>query len=198
MLTTHIYYRNPRWNITNWIRYFVAVNTITILSNTKYCKISFVWSAVPVIKIFQKDNISIFWTFSMCIGDGSRQFWWTLTYQRQLLDVILSGFAVRKVIRLDVIWLKRSSSGVIFYRFARSRAVNSQLCLHETIDYSVSNCFMNIKMKSIIIYVETNFRHANHSAAFVSGRLLRFHIPKFHHIPVTCWCLLPSDLVNTS
>ena len=54
-----------------------------------------------------------------------------------------------------------------FVLSAQSRAVSSQLCLHETIDYSVSNCFMNIKMKSIIINIETNFRHANHSAAFV-------------------------------
>ena len=65
----------------NWIRFFFLVNAITILSNTKYCKISFVWSAVPFIKnIFQKDKMSIFWTFSMCFGDGSWQFWWTLTY----------------------------------------------------------------------------------------------------------------------
>ena len=95
-LATHYRYayllQNPRWNNTNWIRYFVAVSAITILSNTKYCKISFVWSALPVIIFFQKDNISIFQTFSACIGDGSRQFWWTLTYQRQLLDVILVIF----------------------------------------------------------------------------------------------------------
>ena len=31
----------------------------------------------------------------MCIGDGSRHFRWTLTYQRQFLIVIQSGFAVR-------------------------------------------------------------------------------------------------------
>ena len=88
-----------------------------------------------------------------------------------------------------------------FFLSALSRAVSSHLCLHETIDYSVSNCFMNIKMKSNIINVETIFRHANHSAAFVSGRLLRFHIPNFHPIPATCWCLLPGmpgDLVLIS
>ena len=56
----------------------------------------------------------------------------------------------------------------------------------RTIDYSVNNCFMNIKMKSNMINVEINFRDAIHSAAFVSGRLLRFHIPKFHPITVTC------------
>ena len=73
---------------------------------------------------------------------------------------------------------------LVFYPSARSRAVSSQLCLHKTIDYSVSNCFMNMKMKSNIINVETSFRHANNSAAFVSGRLLRFQIPKFHLIKV--------------
>ena len=38
--------------------------------------------------------------------------------------------------------------GLVFIVSARSRAVSSQLCLHETIDYLVSNCFMNIKMKT--------------------------------------------------
>ena len=66
---------------------------------------------------------------------------------------------------------------LVFVLFARSRAVSSQLCLHETIDYSECNCFMNIKMKSImIINVETNFRHANYSAAFLlrENRLCTF------------------------
>ena len=45
---------------------------------------------------------------------------------------------------------------------------------------------MNIKMKNSIINVETSFRIANHSAAFVAGMLLRFHKPKFHLIPVIC------------
>ena len=130
---------------------FFAVNAMTILSNTKYCKIAIVWSAVPVIICFskekkeeiwlspmtkaptpeemskgqsdntnnatkkfdytavadrlrtvswsnygKKDKMSIFWTFSMCFGDCFGQFWWTHTYQRQFLDVIQSGFAVRK------------------------------------------------------------------------------------------------------
>ena len=44
----------------------------------------------------------------------SGQLWWTLTYQRQFLDVIQSEFAVRNVTRLDVIWMKRTSSGVSF------------------------------------------------------------------------------------
>ena len=56
---------------------------------------------------------------------------------------------------------------LVFVLSVRSRAVSSQLCLHETIDYSISNCCMNIKMKSIIINFKTNSRHANHSAAFV-------------------------------
>ena len=45
----------------------------------------------------------------------------------------------------------------------------------RTIDYLVNNCLMNIKMKSNMINVEISFRHTIHSAAFVSGRLLRFH-----------------------
>ena len=45
---------------THWIRILLAVNATTILVNTKYCKISFVWNAVPVIKRFSKEqNINI-------------------------------------------------------------------------------------------------------------------------------------------
>ena len=43
-----------------------------------------------------------------------RTFWRTLTYQRQFLDVIQYGFAVKNATRLDMIWMKRSSSGVSF------------------------------------------------------------------------------------
>ena len=43
---------------------------------------------------------------------------------------------------------------LVFFLSIRSRVVSSQLCLHEMIDYSVSNCFMNIKMKSNIINVD--------------------------------------------
>ena len=129
---------------------------------------------MPVIKCFQKDKMSIFWSSSTCIWDGSGWFRWTLTYQRQFLDVLQSKFAVKKNIsRLDVIWMKGS------FLPSRSRAVSSQISLHETIFYSVSNCFMNIKMNSNIINNENSFRHANHSTAFVSGRPLRFHIPNF-------------------
>ena len=53
--------------------------------------------------VFKKDKISIFLTSSTWFGDGSRQFWWTLTYQRQFLDVIQSGSAVKNVIRRDMI-----------------------------------------------------------------------------------------------
>ena len=126
-------------------------------------------------KMFLKrTKCQYFGTFSTWFGDGSGQFWWTLTCQRQFLDVIQSGFAVKNTTRLDMIWMKRSSSGVSFGLSARSREVSSQLFLHETIDYSVSNCFMNVKMKSIIINFETNFRHANHSGVFLSSRLLWF------------------------
>ena len=138
----------------------------------------------------------IFWAFSSCFEDGSWQFWWTLTYQRRFLDVIQSRFVVRNVTRLDMIWMKRSSSGVSFCCVCPISG--GQLCLHGTIDYSVSIWFMNINMKNIMINVKISFPHAKQSAAFVSGRLLRFNLPKFHPIPVTCWCLLPSDLVDLS
>ena len=98
---------------------FFTVNMITILFNTKYfmhwCKISFVWSAVPVIKCFQKDKMSIFWSSSTCIWDCSRRFCWILTYQRQFLDIMQSEFVVRNFSRIYVIWMKRSSSGVSFF-----------------------------------------------------------------------------------
>ena len=148
---------------------------------------------MPVIKCFQKDKLSIFWSSSTCRGDNSGRLWWMYQmYQRQFLDNMQNDFAVINISPLYVIWMKRSSSGVSFVLPVRSLEVSSQLSLHETIVYSVSNCFMNIKMKSTIINVETSFRHANHSAAFVCGRLLRFNIPKFHHIPITCRCLLSS------
>ena len=146
---------------------------------------------------FQKDRISIFWTFSTCIGDGSGQFRWILTYQRQFLDVIQSVLAVWNVTYLDVIWIKRSSGWVSFLFVCPISGGLMPTFLHETIAYLVSNWFMNIKMKCNISNVETSFRHVNHSASFVSGRLLRFHIPKCHQISVTCWCLLPSDTFLT-
>ena len=63
--------------------------------------------------------------------------------------------------------------------------VSSQPCSPETTDYSVSSCFLNIKMTSNIINVDTNFRQYDNSAPFGSGRLSRFHIPKFNQISVT-------------
>ena len=48
-------------------------------------------------KVFQKDKMSIFWTFSAYIGDGFWQFWWTLTYQRQSLYTIQSGIPISKI-----------------------------------------------------------------------------------------------------
>ena len=51
-------------------------------------------------------------------------------------------------------------------------------------------------ISSFVFYIDTSFCHANYSDAIVSGRLPRFHIPTFHQIPVTVWCVLSSDLVN--
>ena len=134
--------------------------------------------------------MSIFWTFSTWFGDGSGQFWWTLTYKRQFLDVIQSGFAVKTLPVL--IWSEWNVTLVelVFVLSARSRVVSNQMCLHETIDYSVSSRFMNIKMKNIIVNVDTNFRHVNHSAAFVSGRLLRFPYTKISSH--TCYLLMSA------
>ena len=101
-----------------------------------------------------------------------------------------SEFAVRHLSRLDVICMKRSSS-----------ACPISGCLQPTF-FARNDClfgkqmFMNIKMNSNIINVETSFRHVNHSAAFVSGRLLRFNIPEFHQMPITCLCVLSNDRVN--
>ena len=78
---------------------------------------------------------------------------------------------------------------------ARSRALSSQPRLKNTVDYLVSKT--NLKTKSNNIYVEVSFRHAIHSAEFVSGRLLLFHISKFYQIALTCWCVLPDDMVST-
>ena len=78
-------------------------------------------------------------------------------------------FAGRNLSGLNVIWMKWSSSGVIVFLFTRSRAVSSQPGLSETINWSLSNCFMNIKMKSSFINIDASFRHANHSSVFVSG-----------------------------
>ena len=83
-----------------------------------------------------------------------------------------------------------------FFRSANSGELQSTLFARN--DWLLlSNCLMNVIMKSNIINVGSSFHHGNHLAAFVSGRLLRFHIPKFHQITVTCWYVLPSDLVNT-
>ena len=76
------------------------------------------------------------------------------TYVPETVPRRYAKFAVRNLSRLDVIWMKRSSSGVSFFLLARSRAVYSKLSLHETIFYSVSNCFMNIKMNINTINVE--------------------------------------------
>ena len=148
--------------------------------------------------VFKKGKMSIFLTFSAWFGDGSRQFWWTLTYKRQFLDVKQSGIAVKNATRLDMIWMKRPSSGVSFCSvYPISGGLKPNVFARNDWLFG-KQLFYEYQKKSIIINVETNFRHANHSAAFVSGWLLRFHIPKFHHIPVTCSCLLANDIVNTS
>ena len=130
--------------------------------------------------------MSLFSPSSTCIGDGSGRLLRILAYQRQFLDVQQSGCAGRNLSGLDE-W-NVPPVDLVFFRSVWFQAVSSKPCFPDAIDY--------IKMKSYIINVDTIFRHAKYSAAFVSGRILRFHIPKFHQIAVTCWCVLPSDLVN--
>ena len=183
---------------TNLNRFF-AVNLIILLSNTKYCKFSCVWSAVPVTKCFTKRyNVNILNDIQVY-----RRRFWAVLVDFHVQEAVPRCYTKRVCCKkCHPSWcdlkLNIPSVELVFYLSACSRAVSSQLFLHETVYYSVSNCFMKIKMKSNIIKVETSFRHDIYSAAFVSGRLLRFHIPKFHLVPVTCWCLLPRDLVNTS
>ena len=141
------------------------------------CNVSFAWSAVPVIKMFLKgQNVNILTILH--VHRRRVRFWQIPANQRQFLDVQQSGFAGRNLFRFDVIWMKRSSSGFSFVLLWPLSP--SQPCLQETIEYSVSKCFKNIKMKKNIINVDTSFRHANYSAACVSGRLLRFRIPKVY------------------
>ena len=47
-----------------------------------------------------------------------------------------------------------------------------------------------------LVYDDANFHNANYSAAFVSRRLLRFHIPKYDQITVTYCCFLPIVVNN--
>ena len=150
------------------------------------------------LNVFKKEkNVNIL-NILHVFEDGSRQFWWTLTYQRQFLDVMQRGFAVKIATRIAMIGMKRFSSGVSFCSVCPiSGGLKPTLFARNDWLFG-KQLFYEYKMKSIIINVETNFRHANPSSAFVSGRLLRFHIPKFHHISVTCWCLLQSDHINTS
>ena len=128
-----------------------------------------------------------------CIGDGSWRFW--PTGDPRLPETVSrrqeSGFAEKNLPP----WSDLNETFLQWTFFCCPiSGVFSQPCLPETIDCSVSSCFMNTKMTSNIINVDTSFRHANYSDSFVSGRLPRFQ--SFHQISVTCWCVLPSDLVS--
>ena len=99
---------------TNLIRCFCRQNVITILSNSKYCKISFVWSAVPVIKCFSKGQIVNILNI-LCVH---RRRFWTILVEVHVPETVprsyTKRFAVRNVTRLDLICMKLSSSGVSF------------------------------------------------------------------------------------
>ena len=152
---------------------------ITILSNTKYCKISLVWSAVPVMNCLSNGQTVNIFNFLHV----HRRRYWTVLVDTHVPETVPRCYTKRVFCKkCHPSWCDLNETFPFFFSFLSV----CQLCLHETIDYSVSNCFMNIKMKSNTINVETSFRHANLSAAFVFGRLLRFLMPKFHLIPVTC------------
>ena len=146
--------------------------------------------------------MSIFWTFSACIGHGSGQFRWTLTNQRQSLDVIQSEVAVRNVTRFDAIWMKRSSSGVGFFTFCPNsdglqQTLFSQydLFFGKQLFYEYQNEQQHIKlimkliMKPASAMLITQLRSS--PVGFCDSTYQ--HFIKF---PLLVTCLLPSDLVR--
>ena len=114
---------------------------IAILSNTKYCKISFVWSAVPVIKCFKMTNFNI-----LNILHVHRGRFWTVLVDTRVPETVPKCYTKRGCCKkCHPSWCDLNETLLqwsFFFLSARSRTVSSQLCLHETIDYSVSNCLM--------------------------------------------------------
>ena len=179
---------------TNLIRFFFfALNVITILSNAKYCKISFVWSAVTVINCFSKgQNVNILNILYV--------------HRRRFLTVLIGTFVPETVARCYTkrVCCKKCHPSWSYLHETFLQWSCFFLCLSDLGRFPANFvCTKAIvlwisKWKRNLINVETSIRHVNHSAVFVPGRLLRFHIPNFHQIPVSCWCLLPSSLVNIS
>ena len=124
---------------------------------------------------------------STCNGGDSGQFQRTSVCQIQFPDVRKSGFAWRNLFHCYVIWMKHSSRE--FFSDCPISGGLKPTLFSRKIKFSVSCYLMNyyIKMKSNIMNVDTSFRHANHSAAFVSCRLLQFHISHY------CYLLMCSS-----
>ena len=120
-----------RWNNHKRNKIFWGKWQITIFFNIsiKSCmrRLFHLYGAQCLSKMFEKDKMSIFWPSSKCIGDGSWRFWWILAYQRQFPDVQQSEFAGRNLPRLNVILIKRSSSGVIFFCLSDSSGLQPTL-----------------------------------------------------------------------
>ena len=123
-------------------------------------QLSIVWSAVPVIKCFKKgQNVNI-----LNILHVIRIRFRTVLVDSHVPETVPTCYTKRvRCKKCHPSWYDLNETFLrvvlVFVLSARSRAVSSQLCLHETINYSVGNCFINIKMKIIILNVETNFRH---------------------------------------
>ena len=106
------------WWQLSFNKIFFAVNATMILFNTKicmprieWCKISFVWSAVPVIKMFRKgESINI-----LTILHVHRRLFRAVSMDTRVPDIQQSRFAGRNLSRLYVILMKRSSKGVSFF-----------------------------------------------------------------------------------
>ena len=110
---THVQYESP---ITSSKKVMAKVKVFVHAHTPTRTPTPGLWHKLPghSSRLAKKDKMSILWTFSMWFGDCSGQFLWTLTYQRQFLDVIQSGCAVKNATRLDMIWMKRSPSGFSF------------------------------------------------------------------------------------
>ena len=181
---------------------FRAENAIIILINIKSCmhrcNIWFVWSAVPVIKMdWNRQNFNI-WPSSMCIGDRSGWLRRIIVYQRQVLDVQQREFVRKNFSRLDVIWMKRFASGVGFlsvypilgslqsHRFAKNDWMFGKQLFLITM-YNVSK-----HRATSLILIPTSAMQM--TVAFVSGRPLRSHIAKVHHILLLVDVFFPVTL----
>ena len=122
--------KNIRWN-DNKLKQIFAVKAIAILFKTKSCtdrcKISFVWSTVPVRKkMFRKgQNVNI-----LTILHVHQIQFRAVSVDPSLPETFIvsqkTGFAGTNLFRLDVIWMKRLTNKVNLFWSVRSRAVFSQ------------------------------------------------------------------------